>query len=357
MKLIKYFVFAICLFPVILKAEGGSVYSRMGIGELNTTMSARRMGLGGLGTAVFDRDFLSAVNPAAWAKLNLTRFETGVNFQQLSISSSDGSANHSLTGFSGAIVGVPAERDLGLSFAGGLVPVSSIDYTIMDNGQAGGYSFTRKYQGKGNFSKLFVGGSYTTPLDITVGATFDYYIGKIQNYSNVEFTNSTFSTSEFEKIYKTAGIGGTFGLITNDFSKLLGIGGISNLRLGLAVSTSSQFNADTTYYSYYASGQDTLAYGKSESELPMRLSAGLSFNYSSFQFNIDYMYQDWNKYRFGNLSAANLRPLQKVSAGFEYRNPEQGDAGFFQKAILRGGLSYEQTQYKMFGEGINEYGV
>ena len=68
------------LFVLELSASnGGSLYTRYGTGDLQYSFSARRLSLGELGAAYFDRNYLSYYNPASWAGLTLTRFEAVIS--------------------------------------------------------------------------------------------------------------------------------------------------------------------------------------------------------------------------------------------------------------------------------------
>lgn len=359
MKFFKFVLLTFIALPAILWAEGGSVYSRLGIGDLTYSYSARRIGMGELGVAVSDREFIGSINPASWTRLNMTRFETALNFQNFKTQSSDISSYHSYTNFSGAVIGVPLERDLGLSLVGGMIPYSTVNYKVVEKHPGSDYPNNVTYDGSGNVSKAFIGGSYKTPWDISIGASFDYYIGKVDYHSTIDFTsNSSYYSAEYQKTYKTAGIGGSFGIISNDLSKMLGLSKISEMRVGLALNVASSFNSDSSYIVYNTNGTDTLATGKTNADLPLRFAAGLSFVYNkAYNITLDYLYQPWNKYKFGNQSALNLRSLQKVSAGIEYKNPDMRETGFFERTMVRGGVSYEQTQYQLYGQGINEYSV
>ncbi|MDP3582974.1 MAG: hypothetical protein Q8S39_13660, partial [Ignavibacteria bacterium] len=74
----KILLLIVCLTQSVLFASGGSIYTRIGLGELNYNFSARRFGLGELGYALADRDFLSYANPASWNQIGLTKFATGI---------------------------------------------------------------------------------------------------------------------------------------------------------------------------------------------------------------------------------------------------------------------------------------
>jgi len=57
--------------PISLIANGGSVYSRYGIGELNKYFSARQLSLGCNGISFISKNHININNPATWSGLNL----------------------------------------------------------------------------------------------------------------------------------------------------------------------------------------------------------------------------------------------------------------------------------------------
>lgn len=357
MKYLKY-IWPLLLIPCMVFAEGGSAYSRIGVGDLFYSFSARRLGMGELGTAVFDRDYLSNLNPASWSRLNMTRFETGLNFQDIHVKDESRSAYSALASFSGFMLGVPIERDLGISIVGGITPYSSVNYNISQTNNDATYPNTVSYEGKGSLSKAFIGASYKLPGDINIGAELDYYIGNSNYYSRITFNNDNFTNSEYTKTHKISGLGGNFGIISNDFAQLLGMSSITNLRLGAALSLKSSFNSDSSLVMTTVNGTQQLAQSKTIADIPMRFAAGMNFIYkNSYLFSFDYLYQPWSEYTFNNMTEPNLRNLQKVSAGLEYRSSDMRSAGFWEKILLRAGLSYEQSQYQLNGQGINQYSV
>ncbi|HEX2865470.1 MAG TPA: hypothetical protein VHO03_00435 [Ignavibacteriales bacterium] len=358
MKLIKPIVILLFLSSLTFAQQGGSVYSRFGIGELDRAYSARRLGLGELGFAVFDRDFVGTLNPAAWTKLNLTRFEVAVNFQDLKMQDNLQSRYSTLTRFSGFTMGVPLQRDWGLSLVAGITPYSNISYNIMQNVQDAANPYSVSYEGNGSMTRTFIGSSYTLPFDVNIGASLDYYIGNQNYYSKIAFENESLTNPEYQTTYKSSGLGGTFGIISNDFSKLFSSASISNLRLGATYSFKSKFDADSGVARTTSLGTESLTSAKSTLKLPMSFGAGLSFLYkNSYLFLLDYLYEPWSKYEFNGRSMANLRNSEKVSAGVEYRNTDLHAHGFFETLILRGALSYEKTQYQLNGKGVDQYSV
>lgn len=49
--------------------------------------------------------------------------------------------------------------------------------------------------------------------------------------------------------------------------------------------------------------------------------------------------------------------MTKISFGMEYRNPDFRSQSFWEQIMLRLGLSYEQTQYEINGNGVDQYSI
>ncbi|MDQ7816966.1 MAG: hypothetical protein RDU14_08055 [Melioribacteraceae bacterium] len=355
---IKYYIFALLIFlPAEFYPSGGSIYSRFGLGDFYFSFSARRMALGELGIASADADYLNYLNPAGWNKMRLSRFETGVLYHGNSISSNSASVFHAQTIFSGMMFGFPVERNLGISFAGGIVPYSNVNYDVVVNDEdAVAGTYKTQYKGEGGLSKAFVGFSIKLPLDIAVGASFDYFTGRVEHLSVVEFLgDSDLLDASFSKIYNYSGVGYTIGLISNNFSSIIGAESLKDLRLGFTFSNSSKIGTDSVNTSSTLVGDVETSAGSIKTEIPQRIGIGLLLTLKSgYTITADYLFQPFSKLLTGGKSFNNMRDLTKYSLGVEYRNPEPRSQSFWEQVMLRGGLSYEQTQYSINGNGIDQ---
>jgi len=158
MKIKRIIVILLILLPAQVLPSGGSIYSRFGLGDYYFSFSARRLALGELGIATTDIDYLNYLNPASWNKMRLSRFETGIITHGNGISSNNSSVFHVQTIFSGMMFGFPIDRELGFSFAAGIVPYSNVNYDVTyDDTDPIGGSFTTGYKGNGGLSKAFLG--------------------------------------------------------------------------------------------------------------------------------------------------------------------------------------------------------
>ena len=360
MKILKKYFVLLFFLPCIIDASGGSVYTRYGIGDIYMSYSARRLAMGGLGVAVPDVDYLGTVNPAAWYKLDMTRFETGINFQGSKIAQNSQSAFYSQTDFSGFTIGFPVSTKYGISLVGGLVPYSKVNYEVTATKTDPIVNdYQLDYKGTGGVSKIFLGTSYKLPFDFVLGATFDYYTGEIERTTAVTFDAAVdYRNATYINRYSYRGVGFNFGFLSNDFSEMLGLGSISELRLGVDYGVVANMTVDTAWIANSPNYSSTVATGTVGSKLPYKLNLGISMLYDKhLRIAADYYYQPWGQYDFGSSAAANLTGLSKYSAGVEYRNDVTRATSFWEQIILRGGLSYETSQYIFGDENIKQYSI
>ena len=324
MKFLKYLILFLTFTPLF--AGNGSVYSRFGFGEVFNTHSARRLGMGGLGSAITDVYNIS-----------------------------------SDYGFSGFTIGIPVQKDLGITIVGGLHPVTAVEYTIVEQlSDAITGDYEANYDGTGGLSKAFFGASYKTPVGFIIGGSFDYYPGKMEYSSETNFTSSSsLNNSKLTTRYKNRGAGFSAGIITEDLSELLGLKTIKEVRLAANLSYISKLNTDTAFIkSTVAIGSKITEEATVETKIPMKLGFGLSFLVNDrYLIGVDYLVQPWSKFKFDGRNSSNLRDLMKISAGVEYADRTKKFGSFWEQMIYRCGLSYEQTQYEINNEGINLYSV
>lgn len=345
------------LFCGELFAGSGSRYSRFGLGDLMLNNSARRLGFGELGIALSDDSYLGNLNPASLNKLNFTRFETGISYSGTSISDNTSSVFHSNTTLNGITLAFPIEHDYGISMSLGFSPYSNVDYNLINTGSdplVG--DNTSQFTGTGGITKYFVGASYKLPFDFSLGASIDYYSGQISNSVLIKFSNTNnYSNAEFSNIHNYHGLGFTFGIISNDFSKYFGDTKFSDFRLGALFSTSAELNTDTLYNLSTVVGEIESESGTVKTNLPYRLGVGASIKYDKdFTFLIDYLIQPFSEFTFNTKPLNNLKDYSKISLGVEYHKADIRTNAFWEQVALRGGLSFEQAPLTFEGTDIRQ---
>ncbi len=333
----------------------GSVYTRYGVGDLVYNYSARRFGMGNLGIAVSDKDFISGVNPAGWNSIGLTRMEASVAFGSKIIGDANDSYFFKNTLFKGITFAVPIQRDYGITFSFGVLPYSRVDYDVeipVKSSNVG--EFTQALTGKGGLSKIYLGGSYRLPFGFSLGASFDYYFGDIVYSSTLIFPDtSSFKTVGYVMKKSSLGMGATFGMLSPDISKFLGASKIKNLRVGAVFSLTTKLNTDTTISTNNLVGSNQIANGLAETKLPSRMGLGVSFVYSNnYLFTFDFLTQNWAEYEFANKTESYLGQAFKFSWGMEYFREISEFSSFWEQIRYRFGLSYEKTPFTVLGNDV-----
>jgi len=361
----KIILCAIYFFAIEIFATGGSVYTRYGLGDMSYGNSARRHGLGSLGTSILIQNYINPNNPASLTYLNQTRFESGLSFSSISMQDDKFEDRQTNFNFSGFTVAIPIERDLGLSMSVGLQPITNVDYYVSSSIDNPDTSFINSslntiLSGKGGLSKFYIGFSYKL-FDFSIGATFDYFTGKNEYISTLDFSNNfDYLDVSFTKRRSYSGIGSTFGLISPDLSKSINMGNnISNWHLGLAISFASNINYDSVLVEKTTIGELENLTGSSSMKIPYSFALGTSFNLNKEYFiTLDYFYQPWSEFRLNNKKDLNLTDLNKFTIAFEYQNSAKRiSSGFWQLIDFRGGLNFEQTQYLIQNNKINTFSV
>jgi hypothetical protein len=360
-KNLKKIILLLLLLSVYALPQSSSSYSRIGIGDLVYSYSARSMGMGQLGTSLAVPDFTGIINPASWFMLDRTRFEITVDGNNLFLSNNTQSGRFSSAIFNGFTLAFPVSEKYGVGVAMGIVPYSRVGYDVSQSYPSpitNVSDYQLSYIGSGGISRTFIGSSFELPFGLVLGASLDYYFGEIDYSSQVNFSNTSNTSTNYLKSYKLNGTGTTLGLISPDLAPLLKSNSISDLRLGVAVNYISKLNVDTIGTSNSTLGVDTIGFGSATMSIPLRVSAGLSMLLSKkYLVSLDFLTQPWQNYTYNEVKSPNLRNAYKASAGFEYRPLLNLGSTFLQSIIWRAGLSYEQTQYFVNGTGINQFSI
>ena len=356
------FLFLIFFFQAEIFPQISSSYTRLGIGDMVYTYSARRSAIGELGVSVIDNEYISFLNPASLTGLKSTRTEFGVMYNGLFLANDNLSSYSSSTDFTGATMAFPISEAHGITLSFGLLPYSNVSY-LEQNSYIGTGTVTNQYdinyEGTGGLSKIILGSSYRFPFDLSIGATVEYYFGELNYNSTISFPNdNTIQKGTFITRYRPRGFASTIGLISPDLSGILNLESVSNVRLGVALSFSTTLLTDTSLIIMSNSLNDTLQNSSINMVLPYRVAGGLSFVLNKkYLFSIDYLYQPWSQYSLNGVSPSFLRDGYKISTGFEYRPEKRAGQSFWEQVMLRLGLTFEQTQYNINGQGINKYSV
>ncbi|MBN2570865.1 MAG: hypothetical protein JXA68_01945 [Ignavibacteriales bacterium] len=340
-----------------LFAQGGSIYSRFGIGNIYYDNSARKLSLGGTAVSIYDMRSVNNYNPASWFNLQEIRFETGLNFNGFKLSDEKSDASYSSTKFQGVVGAIPIDRDLGIVISGGLVPYSNVNYEVRDEftDNVLNETYISSFKGDGGLSKFYIGLSYLTPLNISIGASYEYYVGKINSYSDIDFIdNTTYEDVEYRTSNYYRGKGLSVGLLSMNLARLFDLSEINELRLGANFNYVGELETDSSNFSTTTLGEIKTTIGEYKTKLPFRLGLGISCRiWDNYLFLIDYMHQPWSKFEKYGKNVSYYKDLNRYSLGIEYQNLIKRVPSFWEQIAIRGGIVFEETQYRINNQDLS----
>lgn len=342
-------------------ANGGSIYSRYGIGDLRYTLSTRQLGMGGTGVAVRPTGSVNDLNPALLSKIPTVRFTAAALWE--GFKTTDGANSVFLAGatFNGLAIAIPVDSARGIAFGAGLVPYSRVNYNVTGPVDQDGFKYTLTQTGEGGVSKAYAAATVEPFAGMTVAAQFDFYFGSNRYIMKQEFA-TTYAGAEYTRVEHFRGPGATLGLLYDALGKVFGLPEDRGMAVGLTVASTAHPNTSTErVYDYDAAPSnapnDTVDGGDAEVRIPVSITGGLSYTARNFLAAADFRYQDWTGTTFETTELVTLTKSYRVSAGVEFTR----DAGPGVPAARR--LSYAFGAYHdagyldVGGERISESGV
>ena len=359
-KKITLYVLIVGFFSANLFAGGGSIYSRYGKGDVLNYNFARQLGIGGVGISLINNFTVSTFNPAGLSGIKNTILQTGLNFSGVNIDSDNSSVIYHNTTFSGFTIAFPIQRDYGISASIGILPVTDVNYAVKSSittNDLGNYEFST--DGKGGITKVFVGFSYQLPFEFILGATFEFFTGKIEKSALFNFdTDSGLQNSAYRLQTGHNGLGTTLGLISSDISKYFDWKSVSDFRIGLSFNYFGKLNTKNIFYARSVVEEVEVFNLVYKEYIPYRLGLGASMKLDNvWLFSSDFLYQPWGDYDIDGIKTDHLDDYYRFNVGMEYRNPKAKPGHFWEQVAYRAGLSFERSIYRFDEERIKEYAV
>jgi len=342
--------------------NGGSVYSRFGIGDRGWTTSPELFGMGGTGLAVTPLGSVNDLNPATWAGLGKIRFSAGSLYQ--GYSTSDGTSSEYLAGmqFSGAAFAIPISPPNGVTFAAGVLPYSRVNYEIVSPESRAGLDYVMTYTGEGGISTAYAGVSVTPAAGLHLGARLEYLFGSLRYSMHQEFPTSAYAGTKLVRAEHVRGFGSTMGAVFENLGPLFGLPEDRSLAVGVTFSPTTYPTAETErIYTYNASPSnappDSSIEGEADFRLPFVLAGGISYRSAGMLIAMDVRYQEWARGTFGTGDEVGLRNSTRISAGVEFfRNIDPNPASS-RKTSYTFGVFHDGGYLEARNTAISENGL
>lgn len=342
--------------------EGGSVYSRYGIGELRFSSTSRSAAMGGAGLAILSPSSIDHQNPAAWSHISLTRFSLSLLAESYSSSDATSKRRSATSRFSGAVIAIPVLTSSGIIASAGVVPYSTVEYTVTSPATQAGYTYNLTYEGDGGLSLSHIGFSAKALPDLNVGFKFNYYFGTLTHSISQSFpANVQSASSSDRREAHLRGIGYTFGAIYSGLGSVLGLRLEESLRFGVVFHTASSLTQEeervVTYRQPSATTVDTITTPDRTLRIPYALGFGISFQDEQLILASDLLMQPWSRSVVGGLLSPARRNSLRWSGGAEFTPKRESTAPYFQRASYRAGVYYHQSYFELGGKPVNEMGA
>lgn len=261
----------------------GSLYSRFGIGELQSFPSSQIEAMGGVAPSMHSLNYLNFSNPGTWADQVLTRAAAGFTYQTLDISDATDNRSRLSSGFLNAVqFSFPLlERRLGVAI--GFLPFSRVSYRVEQPGtlfptnpEPDTVAYTVSFEGSGGLQQIVGGLGYRFSPNFSVGASVQGFFGIIENGRRTSIFEAGFQRTNVTTETRLTGITGTLGSLYTARSLL---GEDDFVTVGAAFTLPTTLSGERVRTLGEGLDRDTLsAVGSGSVRLPLRLEAGIAYH-------------------------------------------------------------------------------
>jgi hypothetical protein len=341
-----------------------SPYSRYGIGNLESQVLGRAIGMGGISTGVRLPFEINIENPASYTAVpnKVFLFQVGLKAKRTDFETVSNNVSNYDVWLSSINAAFRVHKYWGMSI--GLNPLSSVGYDIHveDSAELNGYKaeFDNYYTGEGGLSKITFGNSLNYK-GVSAGVNASYIFGPIvknlqsalseQNYISVLNDNENIKVNDFHLRY---GIQYSDSVFKKHFFT---VGAIfeteTNLNARLIRFTTRELELENNIEIKDTLINDTVLSG--EIGLPMMYGFGFTYTTTKFIFGVDYKTSKWQDVKFFGESTNYLTNSNEISVGAEYTD-DYASKQYIKTINFRAGARYSNTQLKLNDKQIKEYG-
>ncbi|MFP4228577.1 MAG: hypothetical protein ACLFTE_07095 [Salinivenus sp.] len=362
------------LMPAVAQSNGnGSIYSRYGLGSLETFSSSQSQALGGGGYALRSLNYNPMGNPALWSDQVFTRLSAGGTFERTQATGAqDRSSQLSSGSFEAVQFNFPLyERSLGVGLS--LQPYSLTNFRVrrtMEDPDGSLPAYEVNYQGTGGLYSFRGGLGYEVSEALRVGAALDVIFGIVESQRRTEFnaTSESLRNTVVSDATRLSGLSGTLGAHASFTDVLSDEDAVS---VGAAVELPTTVDGRRVRTLDEDLARDTLSNVRGDASLPWRSRLGLAYQPDErWTIVLDGTYEPWSDFstsfdeggesQFGRQfpvgGEGTLTDRWRLSAGAEHIPGGDGDLrGFFSRIGYRLGAYTEQLYVQPEGKNVQEY--
>ncbi len=335
-------LFLIC--PAMLFPSSFFTSSNEGIGVRQYITTVRGMGTGGTGLALPSAMSLNAYNIATWRYTKYTKINISMRYDRTEMEFGSNTNNSSTGNFSGLQLAIPIVKNKWV-FGISLAPYTLVDFKFRRDfeSEAGQYQETTFFEG--NLARSQVNLVWAPSQDFSIGASFNYFFGTIEDRYRLQFNNEQLLNSNFEIEYQFQGPGAGLSAQLRVVDSLY-VGGFFDVKPSL--------NFFRTQDSPITFEREEI---KNKSTLPVFWGIGSSYKFKQQWFvSADFAYQHWsNGFNIDGIDLEELEDWYHVGFGIEHVHSKKRNISFLNKFDIRTGLSFGNIGYKFNNSTVMEY--
>jgi hypothetical protein len=340
------------LLPAVITAQNNtnSPYTRYGYGQLSGQLSGKSKAMGGVAYGLRDSYHINPSNPASYTAVDSLTFlfDAGMTIQNTNFSDGTTKLNAKNSSFDYVAMQFRLHRKLAMTV--GLLPFSSVGYSLNQITSEGPVANVITFNGDGGTRQLFGGLGFKLLKNLSVGANLSYFWGDITRTTSEYFSDTgAYSYQE------------TTNVSISDFKADLGLqytqlfGKKSAVVAGLVFSPKRTLNNETSIgvtTSTYASKDTVANFG-----IPLSIGGGLTYIYDGrLTVGMDYRLEKWSRVSYMNDANA-FADRSVIALGAEYL-PEYTGRYYLSLVKYRLGAYYSLPYYNINGvRAAKEYGI
>jgi hypothetical protein len=335
-------------------AGKGSIYSRFGVGEINTLSGGRSSGMGHVGVAVLGGGTINFMNPASIGTIKRTLFSAGYQHRTYSSEDATGTSSIATGTFNEFGVAFPISSGDNIVLSLGALPFSTVGYEQQITQTVAGIQTVQLFEGRGGLTSGQLSLSYSPMTDLYLGMTAHYLFGSIYKDQTIQFNTSGYFNGSYNQTLSMSGGALTVGAIYTGIDQLLGFSDAKRTDLGVTLFSGSSLSRDDETLKNYTSNQDTLLTKDNAVDLPFGFSLGLAHTRNSILYSADMNFQNWSSFTVNGVTPNELRNSLRFGAGVEFLPSDNFTDTFWEKASYRFGGFFRMTNLSVSGQSINE---
>lgn len=344
----------------LLAGSGGSLYSFLGIGDLQMSPNVRSAGMGYTGYALAGPYYINTLSPATWARIDKARIEASLLYE--GFNSTDGTASRYLgkADFSGAMLALPVSPSRGIVIAAGFAPFSKVDYNTFTSstftGSADTMAYSINHTGRGGISKGQVGITYSPSRSVALGAGLNYLFGTLENASVLTPRSSSFAGGTQNEETTMNGTNLTVSALVDSLGDVAPF--LAPFSFGVSFTTRANLTTTHRYTYLFTSLRDTTAETESNLVVPATLGFGMAYRASDrIVLTADVTTQAWASSEYRGKSLEGIRNSTMVGIGMERVPAREAGQSLFDRVAYRFGAMYHATCFAPNGEAVNAWAL